>query len=229
MERPTIEISTCSICLDDFFKIKRLTKILDCGHKYCRRCLSIYCRNKAQEHSVDFSCPECKEPFNPEGLIGKQWLIKWEKRKKALGRIMCPRLGCSGEILGQTCLKCRHLICRLCLEEIHTGPCQEEIVQNIEYKINLTKQCPQCGVNIEKNGGCNHMKCRSCGHDFKWEEVKKNNPRFQIPQRPKLDELSEPIKCIKCRKFCQTINPLCCFCLRREIDVEYELCQCCRS
>ena len=35
-----------------------------------------------------------------------------------------------------------------------------------------TKNCPRCGLNIEKNQGCNHMTCRrglgGCGHEFCW-------------------------------------------------------------
>ncbi|CAH3158678.1 unnamed protein product [Porites evermanni] len=29
-------------------------------------------------------------------------------------------------------------------------------------------QCPNCGSCIEKNGGCNHMQCIKCKHDFCW-------------------------------------------------------------
>jgi len=32
------------------------------------------------------------------------------------------------------------------------------------------KCCPNCNVRIEKNGGCDHMRCR-CGHKFNWSEV----------------------------------------------------------
>lgn len=31
-----------------------------------------------------------------------------------------------------------------------------------------TKTCPKCGVHIEKNKACNHMKCSNCQHDFCW-------------------------------------------------------------
>ena len=31
-----------------------------------------------------------------------------------------------------------------------------------------TRRCPGCSALIEKNGGCNHMTCRSCKHQFNW-------------------------------------------------------------
>ncbi|PKU38231.1 e3 ubiquitin-protein ligase arih2 [Limosa lapponica baueri] len=29
-------------------------------------------------------------------------------------------------------------------------------------------ECPKCNICIEKNGGCNHMQCSKCKHDFCW-------------------------------------------------------------
>ncbi|TIB07997.1 hypothetical protein E3P92_03893 [Wallemia ichthyophaga] len=31
-----------------------------------------------------------------------------------------------------------------------------------------TKECPRCHSTIEKNGGCNHMTCRKCRHEWCW-------------------------------------------------------------
>jgi hypothetical protein len=33
------------------------------------------------------------------------------------------------------------------------------------------KKCPGCGEYIEKNGGCDHMRCR-CGYNFWWSTRK---------------------------------------------------------
>lgn len=40
--------------------------------------------------------------------------------------------------------------------------------QNIDWIMGHTKPCPNCKSAIEKNGGCNHMHCRTCGHHFDW-------------------------------------------------------------
>ncbi|CCH60087.1 hypothetical protein TBLA_0C02810 [Henningerozyma blattae CBS 6284] len=38
----------------------------------------------------------------------------------------------------------------------------------LNWVLSNTKECPKCNVNIEKNGGCNHMKCSSCKYEFCW-------------------------------------------------------------
>jgi hypothetical protein len=37
-------------------------------------------------------------------------------------------------------------------------------------KLISCEPCPNgnCGFLIQKNGGCNHMKCESCKHEFCW-------------------------------------------------------------
>lgn len=43
-----------------------------------------------------------------------------------------------------------------------------EDVESAKWLQENAKQCPNCKINIEKNGGCNHMSCRSCRHEFCW-------------------------------------------------------------
>ncbi|CAL8103365.1 unnamed protein product [Orchesella dallaii] len=42
----------------------------------------------------------------------------------------------------------------------------EEIQRRVSTR--LWMRCPRCNVVIEKNGGCAHMKCEKCKHDFNW-------------------------------------------------------------
>jgi hypothetical protein len=41
------------------------------------------------------------------------------------------------------------------------------------------KPCPKCGVNIEKQGGCDHMTCRKCHHNFCWQCLVPFTPNAQ--------------------------------------------------
>ncbi|KAG4070322.1 hypothetical protein HA402_009401 [Bradysia odoriphaga] len=40
--------------------------------------------------------------------------------------------------------------------------------ENAEWLYFNTKKCPKCTYSIEKDGGCNHLQCKSCGHHFCW-------------------------------------------------------------
>ena len=47
---------------------------------------------------------------------------------------------------------------------------------NIKVADQLTitvRKCPNCGVITEKNGGCDHMRCRQCNHEYYWSTGKK--------------------------------------------------------
>eukprot|EP00456_Euglypha_rotunda_P048551 TRINITY_DN38917_c0_g1_i1.p1 TRINITY_DN38917_c0_g1~~TRINITY_DN38917_c0_g1_i1.p1 ORF type:complete len:100 (-),score=9.39 TRINITY_DN38917_c0_g1_i1:39-338(-) len=37
----------------------------------------------------------------------------------------------------------------------------------------LVKPCPKCQALIEKDKGCDHMKCTNCGYDFWWTSCEK--------------------------------------------------------
>ena len=38
----------------------------------------------------------------------------------------------------------------------------------LEHGCSGVKECPKCGVLIEKDGGCDHMTCRMCRHEWRW-------------------------------------------------------------
>jgi ariadne-1 len=77
-----------------------------------------------------------------------------------------------------TCNHCQTSFCFQCVQPWHDPiKCilllqwNKKLLDDSETIIWLkanTKSCPKCKVNIEKNGGCNHMTCRNCTHEFCW-------------------------------------------------------------
>lgn len=73
---------------------------------------------------------------------------------------------------------CGHPFCFGCtLEDHQPAPCIlvkrwlkkcEDDSETANWISANTKECPKCVSTIEKNGGCNHMTCRKCKHEFCW-------------------------------------------------------------
>ncbi|KAJ4347767.1 translation initiation factor eIF-2B epsilon subunit, GEF [Ascochyta clinopodiicola] len=73
---------------------------------------------------------------------------------------------------------CGHLFCFGCtLDDHQPAPCSlvkkwlkkcEDDSETANWISANTKECPRCVSTIEKNGGCNHMTCRKCRHEFCW-------------------------------------------------------------
>ena len=38
----------------------------------------------------------------------------------------------------------------------------------VKYISKETKACPGCSIPIEKDGGCDHITCSKCKHEFCW-------------------------------------------------------------
>lgn len=80
------------------------------------------------------------------------------------------------------CPECKKIYCSNCLvkhaqemtcEEAHEyakiiNNKDQEKIANEEWLQKNTKACPQCKVSVQKNGGCNHMTCKQCNHQFCW-------------------------------------------------------------
>ncbi|CAJ0573899.1 unnamed protein product, partial [Mesorhabditis spiculigera] len=98
----------------------------------------------------------------------------------------CPAPGC-GKVIKvaaagprQILCSCNHLWCFCCGESWHR-PVDCRVLRNWlkrsssdsetnTWKRVHTRDCPKCHTAIEKNGGCNHMTCRSaaCKYEFCW-------------------------------------------------------------
>lgn len=101
--------------------------------------------------------------------------------------VWCPRPGCGMAMIANGGLmmvcpseKCNFSFCRSCQESWHADSTCDQYKQwkiengqaDVRYEKwarKNTKACPQCQKPIQKNGGCNHMRCSQCRFDFCWK------------------------------------------------------------
>jgi len=84
-------------------------------------------------------------------------------------QVDCPRAACWG--LGY--LGFETVMCFMC--EFQWAPEDGGIAIPIDINVEeimgvKVKKCPRCSEYIEKNGGCDHMRCR-CGYEFWWSSL----------------------------------------------------------
>ncbi|KAK6165782.1 hypothetical protein SNE40_022633 [Patella caerulea] len=63
-------------------------------------------------------------------------------------------------------------------EQMSGTEIETESAANCLWLVTNSKPCPNCKSPIQKNEGCNHMKCSKCKHDFCWvclEQWKRHN------------------------------------------------------
>ncbi|KAM7533313.1 hypothetical protein Aperf_G00000125915 [Anoplocephala perfoliata] len=123
---------------------------------------------------------------NPESILKHRRhilnaIIETHPRLRQCTNTHCDRVIYALEppkALRVTCDACKTQFCFACSVEFHAPAQCETIKQWLQkcrddsgtanYMAAHTKDCPNCGVVIEKNGGCNHMKCLKCRHEFCW-------------------------------------------------------------
>jgi len=61
-----------------------------------------------------------------------------------------------------------HKVVTIKPEELKTTCSESEEAANCYWLVSNCKACPNCKSPIQKNEGCNHMKCCKCKFDFCW-------------------------------------------------------------
>ena len=99
-------------------------------------------------------------------------------------QVECRQMGCVG--IGY--LGYEHIMCMICEEQwlaaaeevSHDGKMEKQLMDpdasafaGTDGITILAKRCPKCGVLVEKNGGCDHMVCALCKHQYWWSTGKK--------------------------------------------------------
>jgi ariadne-1 len=184
----------CPICFDTITAKNSCSA--ECGHAFCNECWGKHLELKITEgESVSILCMahkcrclvsedvvrSCTRPdiyrryvgFLAKAFVDDHPNIKW-----------CPAPGCGNAVRSDlrsaklvTC-HCGFRFCFMCSTEAHAPASCDEMIRWKKkcaddsetfnwLKVN-TQICPKCKTSIEKNGGCNHMTCAKCRHEFCW-------------------------------------------------------------
>jgi len=149
-------------------------------------CPSVGCNECVTELEVKELCPDLLPAFRRlqlhsfvagRGTESSRWCPGPDCDRVA---VRCRRdlFDCvDREIPTGTCGSCSTSFCFRCGEEPHpkgqtctnaNAAGDDDLFGDMGGKSGPPiKHCPKCQVKIEKNGGCNHMRCK-CGHHFCW-------------------------------------------------------------
>lgn len=180
----------CQICFDRFRAEDTLHCLHSNLHVVCCKCFYAYAKTNASKHSLEtLPCPQCQQTYDrlvlqinlPVDLFERmemhQASVDW---RVALANNVAATLYCECGLVGVierdsigdntvSCAQCDSSYCIKCGNYAHPGivcPLPRETIRWLER--HRGKFCPNCGEGIEKNGGCSHMTCRSCRHQFCW-------------------------------------------------------------
>lgn len=184
----------CPVCFQRCTKSN--TSSASCGHSFCDDCWMLYCVTQVQIGlSSGIECMNCNLLVGEEMALKilknvaarekyRQFLFNDEVKCHPLIR-WCPGNDCGFlvKVLEPKakriwCSNCSSIFCFMCGEKYHAPTdcytikkwltkCEDDS-ETANYITANTKDCPNCGSCIEKNGGCNHMQCIKCKHDFCW-------------------------------------------------------------
>ncbi|KAK2163122.1 hypothetical protein LSH36_85g05039 [Paralvinella palmiformis] len=188
--------TTCPVCLQRC--PAEIMSGLTCGHRFCNDCWQQHFAVQIQtavstgiECMFKDCCVLVPEDFvlqivtNPKIRDKYQEFCFRDYVNSHPELRFCPGPNCSTVIRATerkakrvVCKECNTCFCFRCGIDYHAPTdcdtikkwltkCADDS-ETANYISAHTKDCPKCHVCIEKNGGCNHMQCSKCKHDFCW-------------------------------------------------------------
>jgi len=172
--------------------------LLPCKHLFCKGCWEHHFEHQIQQGlSTSLGCmsTNCDSRAHEDFVLAHVTKESVRDRFKQLAFFdyirshpqlrFCPGNNCKYVIKAEkcvhkraTCTSCKTSFCYQCGSDYHAPTDCETIKrwltkcaddsETANYISAHTRDCPKCNICIEKNGGCNHMRCYHCKHDFCW-------------------------------------------------------------
>lgn len=186
----------CDVCLQTYPLSDH--KALKCEHLYCQDCWKTYLElhiTNGQATNLECMFTDCSILVSEDFIYSIQLNTHFKERYESLSlrdcidsnpyMRSCISSGCDTVIKANEskakrvlCFVCNNSYCFKCGGEYHAPTdcktiklwmtkCADDS-ETAHYISAHTKDCPNCNLCIEKNGGCNHMKCFSCKYEFCW-------------------------------------------------------------
>lgn len=183
----------CDICCDEAELVG-----LECNHRSCKMCWKSYLTEKIKEGQTEIECMDSKckllvedgrvmQFLSDETIIASyKHLILNKYVQTSIFFKWCPGVDCGKAVKSShvnphmVSCTCGTNFCFCCTHDWHDPVnCRHmklwmkkcgESAENAQWIINNTKDCPKCLAQIEKNGGCNFIRCTNttCGYQFCW-------------------------------------------------------------
>ena len=183
----------CAICYTDYDQNQTPIKFLEkCGHTFCADCFkdNYRCLIEDMGQTHNLKCPEFECKVHASEAEIKELLetdcfqkfLKFRRNKEVAADanlMFCPTPNCEG-VLSRVdakknliaCAFCKMKTCAKCRMPAHGKvSCEKNPELQLEkWATGQVKihQCPKCGTRIEKDGGCPHMYCTVCSHNWCW-------------------------------------------------------------
>ncbi|KAF2457671.1 hypothetical protein BDY21DRAFT_344539 [Lineolata rhizophorae] len=169
----------CADCYTHYL----VSKITDEGEAARIKCPGDGCNRIVDSKSLDFLVPPAVKGRYRELLtrtyVDDKENLRWCPAPNCEFAVDCPvKRKELFRIVPTVMCECKHTFCFGCSLADHLpAPCVlvkkwlkkcEDDSETANWISANTKECPRCHSTIEKNGGCNHMTCRKCRHEFCW-------------------------------------------------------------
>ena len=181
----------CLVCDEKLKEKEKRNNYLECYHYFCDDCYYEYFKEKISNNQIGrIKClqKDCDTILNSNFIekilyrdipLLEQYKNLESRRQLILNPNiqLCPYPNCESYAKKDAntnyvcCIQNKHKFCFNCLKDWHGNKkCDDSIDKSFEKwrASNKVKRCPKCKFFIEKNFGCNHITCSSCGYQFCW-------------------------------------------------------------